>query len=57
MQPHQDVVVMIAKATAENIDASGVGGVVVDADAQPQSSDVRPSAAEPASPMKAFSRP
>jgi hypothetical protein len=30
MQPHQDVVVMIAKATAENIDAAGVGCVVFD---------------------------
>jgi hypothetical protein len=34
VQPHQDILVMIAKAAAENIDASWTGGVVVDTDAQ-----------------------
>jgi hypothetical protein len=31
VQPHQDILVMIAKAAAENIDASWMGSVVVDA--------------------------
>ena len=35
MQPHQNVMVVVAEATAENIDASRMGGIVVDADPQP----------------------
>ena len=34
VQPHQDIVVMIAKAPAENIDTAGMRGVVVDTDPQ-----------------------
>jgi hypothetical protein len=34
VQPHQDIMVMIAKAPAENIDAAGMRGVVVDTDPQ-----------------------
>jgi hypothetical protein len=34
VQPHQDIVVMIAKAPAENIDAAGMRGVFVDTDPQ-----------------------
>src|SRR5258708_22743279 len=34
VQSHQDVMIMVAKSTTENIDPSRMGGVVVDADPQ-----------------------
>src|SRR4051812_8877896 len=35
VQPHQDIMIVIAKTAAENVDPSGVSRIVADADPQP----------------------